>query len=555
MSSVASEETTSDPAILRSQAIPALMALTIALYLWRLVGAFSRFPGTLGDARFNQVVLEHLWRWATGRADSLSDPAFFYPYPNILYLSDCHYGSGWIYVIFRALGAPREVAFDLWFLVGVATTFAAAVFAFRRLGLPQTSALLGACLFALSLPMLAQDAHAQLIYRFPVPLATLACVQFFRAANLRSLCALALWVAWQFLCSVYLGVFLVEWLALMTAVAILRPDLFPNPESPSQPPGGRASGAALAVAAPIAIVLAGVMLARHAEVARAYGIQRDMREIEQAAPHWTSLLSMAGSPTVGWLSPLLPQNTVFWRWEHQLFPGLGVLLLAAAGAGMGATNPAGRRVVVTCLVGIVGLLALSMDVGGVGLYRWLAELPGLNAIRSPGRVAIVMAFPIAWLAALGMSALRGSDSRSAHVLMTIGLGLALLDIAGFRSDSRDIASSRARVAAISQHLDASALRARRAVLLRIGDSSFEQEAIFDIDLMIAAQDMGVASFNGYSGSEPPLWRRPRDCAEARGWIERVDQLPFKRAGADELAQRAVVLPPGACANEPAPPAK
>lgn len=553
MSSVASEETVLTPVISKSLAIPAVIALAIALYLWRLVGAFSRFPGTLIDARFNQVVLEHLWNWVSGRTESLSDPVFFYPYPNILYLSDCHYGSGWIYVIFRALGASREVAFDWWFLAGMAATFAAAVYAFRRLGLPQTSALLGACVFAFSLPMLAQDAHAQLIYRFPIPLATLACIQLFRAASLRSFFALTLWVAWQFLCSVYLGVFLLEWLALLSAVAILRPNLFPK--SLSQPTTSRAGGVALAVAAGIAVVLAGIMLARHAELSNAYGIHRDIGEIELAAPHWTSFLSMAGSPIVGWFSPLLAHNTIFWLWEHQLFPGLGVLLLAAAGVRMGMTNPADRRVVVTCLVSILGLIALSLDVGGVGLYRWLLELPGLNAIRSPGRVAVVMAFPIAWLAALGMNALRGSDSRTAHLLMTIGLGLVLVDIAGFNLESRDIAGAQARVATMSQGLDARALRAQRAVLLRFGDSTSELETQFDLDLMIVAQDMGVASFNGYSGSKPPLWRRPRDCAEARAWIERVDQLPFKRAGADDLAERAVIVPPGACTSEPATPAK
>jgi hypothetical protein len=66
--------------------------------------------------------------------------------------------------------------------------------------------------------------------------------------------------------------------------------------------------------------------------------------------------------------------------------------------------------------------------------------------------------------------------------------------------------------------------------------------------MLAAQDLGVATINGYSGSVPPLYRRPRDCAEAKAWLGKVDALPYKRAGAEDVAARAVITPSGACAQ-------
>ena len=520
---------------LRTATIHIAVAVAAAFYLWRLIGPFDRFPGTTIDARFNQVVLEHLWLWVSGQADSLADPAFFYPYRGVLYLSDTHFGSGWLYTIFRALGAPREIAFDLWFVAGMASTFAAAAYAFRRFGLPAAGAAVGALVFAFSLPMLAQDTHAQLVYRFAVPLATLACVEFVRALALRSGAALALWVGWQFLCSVYVGVFLCEWLVFVAVFAWLAP--------PPQPSSARGDGVpvALGIAAALALGLAGYMLWRHAEIARAYAIHRDVAEIGEMAPRWTSLLSMAGAPSVGWLSAWLPHHTSMWDWEHQLFPGLGVLLLAGAGAARGR-----GPVVALCLAASVGLLAFNLDVNGAGLWRYTSQLPGLNAIRSPGRVAIVVAFPLAWLVGLGAAALRRSGSQAAFAVLAVGLGLALIDIAGFRSASVPIASARARVAAMEKGLDGEALTARRAVLLRFGGDSNEQETMRDLDLMIAAQDLRVRAINGYSGSVPPLYQRPRDCAEAKAWAAKLDALPFKRAGAEDMASRVVIVPPGAC---------
>jgi hypothetical protein len=68
----------------------------------------------------------------------------------------------------------------------------------------------------------------------------------------------------------------------------------------------------------------------------------------------------------------------------------------------------------------------------------------------------------------------------------------------------------------------------------------------DLDLMLAAQDLGLRTINGYSGSVPPPYRRPRDCEEARAWIGKVDALAAKRAGAGDVATRAAIVPPGAC---------
>ena len=529
---------------LRGTTIAVAVFGAMAFYLWRVMGLFTRFPGTNVDARFNQAVLEHQWLWATGRADSLGDPAFFYPYKSILFLSESYFGSGWIYGIGRALGASRETSFDLWYLAGMATTFAATVFTLRRFGLPTVSALFGACAFTFALPMLAQDAHAQFVYRFATPLATLACVEFLRGPSLRRLAILALWVAWQFLCCVYLGLFVVEFLAFFGAIAALAPNLRSRV---GIAPG--VLGAGLAWAAAPVTALAAYVVWRYADLSRMFAVRRPMFQIEGMAPHWTSFLSQQGAPSDLWLSNLLPQHTKYWSLEHQLFPGFGVLLLAGVGVWSAFRRGNDRPVALACLVSIVGTLALSIDIDGFGVYRWLAEAPGLNAIRSPGRIMLVTAFPIAWLAALGVTWLRRSGAPAASALLTLGLALSLGDITAYRSMSVDVAEAQARVRAMTAGLDGKALRARRAVLWRFGNGETWEETRLDIDLMLAAQDLGVSTSNGYSGSDPPGYVRPRDCAETRAAIAGADALPYKRAGAENVAARAVIVPPGACGSQ------
>ena len=51
-----------------------------------MFGDMSRIPGDLGDARFNNYILEHFHRFLTGQEPSLWDLPSMYPYRNVLAL-------------------------------------------------------------------------------------------------------------------------------------------------------------------------------------------------------------------------------------------------------------------------------------------------------------------------------------------------------------------------------------------------------------------------------------------------------------------------------------
>ncbi len=177
---------------------------------------FRAIPGDLLDARFNSVILEHLFQWLTGIAPKLWSPAFFYPYENALAFSDNHFGSGWVYILFRLGHLPREQAFLGWFIFGNVFNFWSSYYIFRRFNFSIVASSIGAFIYAFGLPALSKEAHAQLLYRFAVPLSFFSMYQFLQKNRLIDIVRTIFWLIIQFFCSIYLGVFLIYLLGALT---------------------------------------------------------------------------------------------------------------------------------------------------------------------------------------------------------------------------------------------------------------------------------------------------------------------------------------------------
>jgi len=191
----------------------ALLALGFCLIPLLQTCGLKCFPGDLGDARFNDVVLEHFYRWMTGQQRSLISPSYFYPMPGALTFSDNHWGSAWIYSIFRMIGADRYQAFDLWYLSAFIANFVATNYVFRRLGFSVVASAVGAFAFTFAMPVVAKYGHAQLVWRALIPLALLCWQRFRETSAVRWVGRLAITVALQFFVSIYLGYFLLLFIA------------------------------------------------------------------------------------------------------------------------------------------------------------------------------------------------------------------------------------------------------------------------------------------------------------------------------------------------------
>jgi len=188
--------------------------------LWQL-DFFSKMPGDLVDARLNNYFLERIFQYLNNRSFSLFDPGFFYPYPFVAGFSDNLFGASPIYLCARYLSLSPEEAFQLWFISSYLTNYISAYLALKIFGLSNDGSAIGAVLFTFGLPATAQMGHAQLQYRFGVPLAIVFFNKFLKLYDWRALIYSSLWLYWQFLCSIYLGFFTATFMISMVIFQIL----------------------------------------------------------------------------------------------------------------------------------------------------------------------------------------------------------------------------------------------------------------------------------------------------------------------------------------------
>src|SRR5262249_28322940 len=78
---------------------------------------FEFLPGDIADNRINNYVLEHGYRYLTGRDDSFWDAPMFYPVPQATAFSDAHIGMLPFYATMRAGGLSPEESFQGHFVV------------------------------------------------------------------------------------------------------------------------------------------------------------------------------------------------------------------------------------------------------------------------------------------------------------------------------------------------------------------------------------------------------------------------------------------------------
>ena len=245
--------------------------------------------------------------------------------------------------------------------------------------------------------------HLQLQALYFLPLAWLALHRVAAARRWRDVMWLAVLAALQAVSSVYYGV--------MSAIAIAVGAL-----SLGWTTGqwrGRRYWSRLAVAAAIGALLVAPVVWPYRVTQQREGFGRNLFEASQNAaalqsytqvPHQNFLYGAHGL-----LLPRPPVDGARDRRnnEHQMFPGLVLIGLAAFGAIKGWRTDAWPTVVTAAALVVVGVV-LSLGPEGVrSVYAWTADVVfGFHAIRAPARFAVVAMMGACVLAAVGIAEAR-----------------------------------------------------------------------------------------------------------------------------------------------------
>ena len=516
-------------------------------YVMKTIDWFRAIPGDLLDARFNSVILEHLFLWLKGIAPNLWSPGFFYPYENVLAFSDNHFGSGWSYVLFRLLGFEREQAFISWFIVGNTLNFWVSFYVYRKLGFSIIAASVAAFIYTFGLPALAKEAHAQLLYRFAIPLSFLSIYRFFQTKQIADLSWSIVWLAIQFYSSIYLGVFLIYLLLAMSVahLAIERKSFFLE-----WPYISRVTFIFTLCIFIFSISAISLLLYKYQAVSTEYGFDRSINEIKSLLPTPLSYLIADRSLVSGWIGDLYPQFHM--RQEHQMFFGVGVLILTFMGCLFSfrdhTNNKLGRIAFWTLII----LVVLTISIKGYSLYRLLLYLPGIGSVRAVSRIVLVMLLPVSVLVAItidyGIKKFQNLLAR--RILILFLIGLIVCESIFYRPYSTHISKWVERQNQIKKILPDLDLKNR--IIFVTGKPSENMDQVIELDAMILSQDLHLPTLNGYSGNFPSGHYDPNPCIDFQNrlnsYSEHSKNIEFQIT---DLMRRVLILSPYVCPVTPA----
>ncbi len=465
---------------------------------------FSHIPGDMGDARFNNFVLEHGYRYVSGREPNFWSAPVFYPELNAIAFSDSHIGNLPVYSAFRFLGMDREGAFQGWIAACFLLNFLFCFYVLRKLGFGVISSSGGAYVFTFGLPVIAQLSHAQLIPRFFVPLIFLRLWSYLKKPGLRHLLYASFFLVIQFYISIYTGWFVVlsgAMFCLAGRLALGRSSEMPAGKGALRWAGAGAFSAVLLT--PLVVPYLGVV---GETGARCWWV------INSMLPRTHSLFYPAGN-TLLWRG-LASGKSFLYATEHRIFPGaLSYAGLAAAILVFFFKKEKSRndRLAFAAAVSVIFvILAVSrMSVGGVNFYRVLTLLPGVGALRAVTRIMLVLLFPFSVLVCFLFEQARKLKNEAVRASLGVVLLLAVFADHGlnpvfpdFDRLSNSYSKHHARARSDSVKKDLVALPELPEVFVYMPAGSRSPFWEVHLDAMLAAQELGIRTINGYSGVFP-----------------------------------------------------
>lgn len=487
-------------------------------YLLNTSQNFTAIPGDLGDARFNSVVLEHLFQWISGSEKFLWSPQYFFPYKWALAFSDNHFGSALGYVVFRFFGIEREYAFLGWFWIGTLLNFLCAFWALKKLNFSSLSSAVGAFVYAFSLPALSLEMHAQLVYRFSVPMVFASMLMYLLERKSKELWWCFIWLSIQFFCSIYLGIFLIYLLAATFFVWF-----FKRPQRSTNLNHFRATSPHkfLVVMGYLSIGLSLMTLGVYGFIARQYGFHREVDEVLSMMPSVASYFLADRSGLTSWVGSWVKSIPPHLIHEQQMFLGLGVWLTMLIGLYGCFQKNTQRELGILAAGSLLLLFMLTISFSGISAYRLLLYIPGLSSVRVVSRIILVMLFPISVLVAIGLDYLS-SRYKNSYVLIIAAIVLSP-ELLAYKPYSTPISNWVERRDIVRQLYSLNTIPSKDDIVFVTGKND-TQFFLTELDGMILAQDFNLATLNGYSGNAPPGHITPNPCSNLGDRLEQLSKL-------------------------------
>lgn len=481
---------------------------------------FSIIPGSLGDGRLNNYLLEHNYLWITNQIINFwNDSGFFYPFNDTLAFSSNHLGTGFIYSFYRLIGLSRESSYQAWLLTGFVANFVACAYTLMHFQLKPLAVGVGAFIFSFGLPIVPQLDHSQLLYRFGIPLAILYLFEFIKSPHLKSLTIFLGLVIWQFYAEIYIGYFLVFLLIAIIIIHAIRKSTkiiaaiqyWPRMISKAWNSTTTNQRIFYILTIGILLIMFIFLLIPYIRVSKNYGFTRSWDEIESMLPRIGSYF-LAGHSLIWKFISTKIKITTMHPGEHQLFFGFIPLVLCTIALIWRQESPTKRELVYTIAGAGLAIFIVTIDINGFSFYKFFASLPGFSAIRAVTRVALVILFVIGLISAITVDTiiLKYNYSFTSKVFLFLSIGFLIMEVSLINYPSIQKSVLQNRIVNLKAKLPPFASLPDDPVLF-VASPSDEPFWAREVDVMLLAQELRWKTLNGYSGNLPPGYTIADNC--------------------------------------------
>lgn len=490
-----------------------LLAGVYFINLTLLSVSFEFFPGDYGDARFCMYLLEHFHLYMTGAVDDFWNAPFLYPETNVITYSENLVGSGIFYSVPRLFGCSRENSFQLWFILMSVLNYACCYLFLKELFKNTYAAVCGALIFAFSIALQSQMTHAQTFPRYAIPLAFWMGLLFLKDLKPKYFFGVLFFAVYQFYCCIYLGFMLLVPVSIFVTLSFFF-------KWKTYALNIRQTkwwvGMLAAVLVNTGLLL--LIMFPYLERSKQLGYY-DYNQVLQTLPTLRSFFySHYGSFFWEFLNAVGYKYEAFW--DHQIFPGgvavlcmflvsLAILYHLLRKKGVFQMLP-DSNLVLLYLTGIITFL-LYLRVQGFSLYAWVYQLPGYGSMRSLQRIINVELLFYAIATGFVFSRLFRKEHKYGFAAFVLALTLILLDNY-IKHDYTDRGENKIAL----QRLNPLVTKIKdvpKGSVISYEPVSITGSAIFyQLDAMLAAQQSGLMTLNGYTSSSPQgysnYWNNP-----------------------------------------------
>ena len=359
--------------------------------------------------------------------------------------------------------------------------------------------------------MFAQEGHAQLVYRFCIPLASFLLWQFLTKPQLKTFLAMMIMIVWQFYLTIYIGFFLILILLCMVLIApffiqienkieILK--FWPVTLKQAWFNSNRLERVLCIPGIFLICYLLYLLLTPYVEVTTLYGFSRSKDDIASMLPRITSYFLSDNSLLWRLKGDVLSEIPM--RHEHQLFPGFSICILILVRLLWKVKADQPGFATINFITGWL-IFLLTLNINGFSFYLFLSGLPGFNSIRAVTRIQLALMWPIAVSASFVLDALLRSSgkefrSKLAAVLL---VGFMVLESTFYGHIMFSKVDAHNRIAELRDEVELAMVHTKGNPVIFINGKADMPWYVNELDAMLVAQEVNVPTLNGYSGNTPP----------------------------------------------------